>query len=113
MRCRINDLVDSDDQYRTVKGTIVDDGEQMMLEVYDDTEEPHLAMKLFRDGANKTGIIAGQPQIRRTVSSYGLSISSRQPELPTTDTELEAFARYILQAPTEDLTYTGPKQLSQ
>ena len=94
-----------------VKGSIIADSEQMVLEVYGSSDESHLAMKLFRTGENKTDVIDCQPRVIRTGRNVVLAVSSIPPKLPTTGREIEAFVRFMLQAPNVDLAFSGSKRI--
>ena len=111
MKCRFEKCVEVTDKYQMVRGSIIADAEQMVLEVYESSDENYLAMKLFCSGENKTDVIDCQPRVIRTGRNVVLSVSANPPKLPTTDREIEAFARYMLQAPTVDLVFSGSKRI--
>lgn len=111
MNCRFDRLIGDDSSYRRVEGTVFLNDEPMRLEIYDNGRSDQLAMKVFRGGGNITGTIANQPRLYSTGSDSMLAMGSSTPGLPTSDRGIEAFARYIHQAGTEDLSYRGPNQV--
>ena len=111
MKCRFEKCVEMTDKYQMVRGSIIADAEQMVLEVYESSDENYLAMKLFRSGEDKTDIIDCQPRVIRTGRTDVLAVSSIPPKLPTTGREIEAFVRFMLQAPNVDLAFSGSKEI--
>jgi hypothetical protein len=69
-----------------------------------------LGVKLYNEDVEMGDTVFNQPGIHGTGVNESLSILDREAELPETDEEIEAFARYILQGGTEEgLEYEGPR----
>ena len=112
MFCQVNRVVDQSSRDRRVEGTVIHEDERMVVEVYDDTRTESLYVKVFRETGNMTHTVDNQPRIYTTGRGRVLAVSSDPPELPTADRKLEAFIRYVLQAPTAELDYQGPDEPS-
>lgn len=96
----------------TARGLFFDGSEAYVVEVYDSGRDESLGIKLFGEEEEITDVAYNQPDLHGEGVNESLSMKSRKAELPETDDEIEAFARYALQdKPEESLGYEGPRQL--
>ncbi|PSH00722.1 MAG: hypothetical protein BRC30_02050 [Nanohaloarchaea archaeon SW_7_46_7] len=99
-------------EYSTARGFFFDGEEAYIVEVYEGGNTEELGVKLYTEDEEIADIAVNQPSIHGTGINESLSILDRKAELPETDSEIEAFGRYILQGEThKGLEYTGPRDL--
>lgn len=100
-------------EYSTARGLFFDDGEAYVIEVYEGVSSDELGVKLFGKGSEDlVDTVYGQPELNGAGVNESLSMSSKEAQLPESDEEIEAFARYILQDyDGQGLEYTGPREL--
>ena len=96
----------------TARGLFFDGNDAYVVEVYDNGRDDSLGIKLFGDDEEITDVAYNQPSLNGNGINESLSMKSRRAELPETDDEIEAFARYALQdQPEESLEYEGSREL--
>lgn len=100
--------------YSTARGFFFDGSEAYVVEVYEGGKTNDLGVKLYSEEDNFADTVLNQPSLHGSGVNESLSILDREAELPETDEELEAFARYMLQEePEESLEYSGPRELDE
>jgi len=98
--------------YSTAKGFFFDGNEAYVVEVYDGGRTDKLGVKVFNENKEFVDTVYNQPSIHSAGLNESLSMNSEKAQLPETDKELEAYARYVLQDnPGTVLEYTGPREL--
>lgn len=99
--------------YSMARGLFFDDDEAYVIEVYGGGRSDEFGIQLYdEDGEEKDfGMVYNQPTLNGVGINQSLSMSSEEASLPTTDEEMEAFARYALHDGVEGLDYEGPKDL--
>lgn len=114
MRGDLRDIDYNEFNYSTAKGFFFDDDTAYVVEVYDGVETDNLGIKVYNENEEFVGTVYNQPSIHGTGLNESLSMKSQRAQLPETDEELEAYARYILQGGTEEgLEYSGPRDLDE
>lgn len=112
MRGDLRDITRNEFMYSAARGFFFNGSEAYVIEVYDGGKNDELGVKLYSEKDNFGGTILNQPSIHGSGVNESLSMLDKKAELPETDEELEAFARYILQEETtQGLEYSGPRDL--
>jgi len=110
VRGELQDVNYSEFNYSTARGIFFDGREAYIVEVYDGGTTDELGVKLYTEDEEMADTVLNQPSIHGIGINETLSMLDREAELPETDEEVEAFARYILQGETEKgLEYEGPR----
>lgn len=94
----------------TARGLFFAGNDAYVVEVYDGGRGDELGIKLFGEDEEITDMVYNQPDLHGQGVNESLSMKSQKADLPETDEEIEAFARYALQDKVDGgIRYTGPR----
>jgi hypothetical protein len=96
--------------YSVATGMFFTDDEAYVVEIYESGKTDEFSVVLTGSQETLGDEVYNQPTLNGSGVNESLSMTSEKAELPDTDEELEAFARYVLQeGPDEGLQYSGPR----
>lgn len=114
MRGELRDTTHNDFMYSTARGFFFDGTEAYVVEVYEGGKTDELGVKLYGEDEEFADTVLNQPGLHGSGLKESLSLLDEDAELPETDKEIEAFARYILQGEVKKgLEYSGPHELDE
>ena len=103
MRGDLQDTRYNEFGYSTARGFFFDGSNAYIVEVFDGGKTDNLGAKVYNETEESVDTVYNQPSIHGEGINESLSMTSEKAEIPETDKELEAYARYVLQ----DNTGTG------